>query len=142
VQDQVRNLHHGPEFDQRSDVAEAGVDAAVGHEADQMNALGRRERLSQNRVIGELISVHCLVDLREILDYHRSRPEVQMADLRIAHLALGQSDGATASSQGRVRVGRPQVVEHGRLGKGDGVTRSWRGDPPTVQDHERRRRHG
>ena len=97
VQDEVWNLERGAELDQGPQMAEARVDAAVGHQPDQVDALGSQERLSEHRVGGQLTALHGLVDSREILYQDRSGSKIQMADLGVAHLALREPHSPAAS---------------------------------------------
>ena len=61
-----------------------------------------------------------------------------MADLGVAHLALRQSDGPPAGGQLRVRIARPQLVEHRRVGQRDGVAGAVRRRAPAVEHDQRR----
>ena len=61
-----------------------------------------------------------------------------MADLGVAHLAVGEPDVAAAGREGRVRVALPELVEDRRLGQGDGVAGPGLGQPPAVEDHQAR----
>ena len=76
------------------------------------------------------------VDAREVLRHDRARAEVEMADLGVAHLALGQADRLALGGELRVRVRLPQPVEHGGVGERDGVPRPVRGEAPSVEDDE------
>ena len=60
-------------------------------------------------------------------------PEVQVAHLAVAHLALGQPHGAPAGRQRRVRVALPQLVEDGGAGERDRVARTRLGEAPAVE---------
>ena len=55
-------------------------------------ALGGREDLPQNRVGGELSILHREVDAGQILHHHGARAEVEVTDLGVAHLPVGQTD--------------------------------------------------
>ncbi len=76
----------------------------------------RRTSLSARRP-----SATALVDARQVLLDDRARAEVEVPDLAVAHLALGQPDGPAAGGQLRVRIARPEVVEDGRLGERDAL---------------------
>ncbi len=60
-----------------------------------------------------------------------------MADLRVAHLALGQADRRAGRAELRGRIAGDEVVEDGCARELDRVARAGRGDPPAVEDHER-----
>ena len=107
MQHEVGHPELGAEFDQRLDVAPARVDAAVGYEADQVDALGPGERRAQHRVRRELAILDRLIDPGQVLHHDRAGAEVQMAHLGVAHLPLGQPDRAAGRVQLRVRIRRP-----------------------------------
>ena len=96
-------------------VLQRGVHAAVGDEPDQVHppaagSASRSTSLRGQRAVGDRV-----VDAHEILAHDGAGAEVQMADLRVAHLPLGQADGAARRRQRRVREVPPQLVEHGRV---------------------------
>src|SRR6185295_14828299 len=66
-------------------------------------------------------------------------PEVEVADLAVAHLALGQADGLALRGERRVRIALPQVVEDRRVGQVDRVPRPGIGDSPSVEHDEAHR---
>ena len=77
---------------------------------------GLQHRVARQRAVGD-----GLVDARQVLADDRAGAEVEVADLGVAHLPLGQPDRAAAGRQLRVRVARPEVVEDRRVGQLDGV---------------------
>ena len=101
--------------DQRPQVLERGVHAAVGDEPDQVHVARRRAKAARStslrgqRAVGDRV-----VDAHQILAHDRAGAEVQVADLAVAHLPFGQPHRAPAGRQRGVRVGRPQLVEDGR----------------------------
>src|SRR3954465_4498426 len=120
----------------------AGVHAAVGDEADEVHARRVLHRGPQDVVLGERPVLDGLADAREVLLDHRAGAEVEVPDLRVAHLALGEPDGRPPRRQLAVRIALPQVVEDRRRGQRDGVARAVRRDPPAVEDDEADRRDG
>ena len=78
-----------------------------------------------------------LVDPGQILLDDRSGTEVQMPDLAVAHLAVGQADGAATGAELCVRVAREQAVHRRRVGQRDGVTGPRWCDPPAIEDDQR-----
>ena len=74
----------------------AGVHAAVGDEPDEVDALGAGERGAQDLVLGQRAVGDRLVDAREVLLDDGARAEVEVADLAVAHLPVGQADRAAA----------------------------------------------
>src|SRR5262249_41511393 len=77
-----------------------------------------------------------VVDADEVLADDPAGAQVGVADLRVPHLPFGQPDRTAGGGQLRVRVARPQVVEHRRRGKFDGVSRPRRRHPPAAEDEE------
>ena len=76
------------------------------------------------------------VDPREVLRDDRAGAEVEVADLGVAHLPLGQPDGLALRGQRRVRVLGPQPVEHRRVGERDRVARAVGREAPAVEHDE------
>ena len=117
VQHQIGHLELRAHPDQGLQVAPAGVDAAVGDQADQMQALHVGERRAEHVVGDKLAAFRGLVDPGEILHDDRPGPEVQVSHLRVAHLALGKADRLSTGGQLAMWVARPQLVEHRRVGQ-------------------------
>ena len=100
---------------QRVEMVDARVHAAVGDEREDVHARRRLQRLEQHRVAAEARQPRGLVDERQVLLDDRARAEVEVADLGVAHLPVGQPDGAAAGGQRRVRVALPERVEDRRV---------------------------
>ena len=106
MDDQVGHALLRGELDQRLDVRPAGVDAAVGDEADQVQAPARARRAAsqaatQRLVLEEGAVGDRVVDPRQVLLDDRAGAEVEVADLGVAHLPVGQPDVA---ARGRERA--------------------------------------
>ena len=71
--------------------------AAVGDETTQVKAtigaLGSLEGLLDDLIIGELAFLNSQIDADDILPYDPASADIQMANLGVAHEALGQADG-------------------------------------------------
>ena len=128
--------------DQRLEVVPPGVHAAVGDEADEVHARRVLHGGPQDVVVGERPVLDGLADAREVLLDRRAGAEVEVSDLRVAHLALGQADRRAPRRQLAVRIALPEVVEDRRRRQRDGVARAVRRDPPAVEDDEADRRDG
>ena len=78
----------------------------------------------------------------QVLLDDRARAQVEVADLGVAHLALGQPDGRAPGRQRRVRPALPELVEDRRVGQLDGVARAGLGasPQPSSTTHAARRR--
>ena len=101
-----------------------------------MDARRLRERRADHGILGERPVGHRIVDPGEVLAHDRAGAEVEVTDLGVAHLALGQPDGPAAGGQLRVRVGRPQRVEHRGAGEVHGVPGPRGGQAPAVEHDE------
>ena len=78
-----------------------------------------------------------LRDPREVLVEPPAGADRQVPHLGVPHLPLRQPGGLTRGDEGRVRVCRPEPVEHGRRRQLDRIPRAWRRAPPAVEDDER-----
>ncbi len=138
VEHEVRDAEFSREADERLDVGPAGVHAAVGHEPDQVDPLGAGEGATEDLIRAELAVLDREVDPGEVLHDHRAGAEVEVADLGVAHLALGQADGAPARGQLGVRIALPERIEHRRGRERNRVPGPRLGDAPPIENDERR----
>lgn len=96
------------------------------------------ERLLDNLVVGQLPLLDGLVDADNVLPDDTSGSDVQMADLGVAHQALGQADGEGGGLELGEAIGVVgQAVHDRRLGIGDGVAilgALVRGNAPAIND--------
>ena len=88
MEDEVGDSQLAPEANQRLEVAEAGMHAAVGHKPDQVDPVGAAERGPQHRVLGQPAAAGGVIDAGQILHHDRAGPEAEVSDLRIAHLVV------------------------------------------------------
>src|SRR5262249_62097399 len=77
------------------------------------------------------------VEALEFLVGDAARADCQVADLGVAHLSGGQPDRLARGLERRMRVPRPQRIEHRRVGELDRIPRAGRRAAPAVEDHER-----
>ena len=94
----------------------------------------------QHLVLEEAAVGDRVVDPGQVLLDDRAGAEVEVADLGVAHLAVGEADVAAAGRERRVRVALPERVEDRGVGLGDRVARARRGQPPAVEDRPGRAR--
>ena len=145
VDDEVRHALARRELDARLDVLPAGVDAAVGDQSHEVKpaagAVARRlARRPEDRVVEEAAVGDRVVDAGQVLLDDGSGTEVEVADLRVPHLAVGQADVAAAGREHAVRKPIPQLVEDWRRRLADRVPRPrWR-QAPAVQHNQGERR--
>ena len=133
VHDEVWHVSVACELDQREQVPERRVHPAVGHQAEQVHALGARERGAQDLVLGQATVGDRVVDADQILAHHAARAEVQVTHLGVAHLPVGQSHRSPAGREDRVREALPQLVEHRRARERHRVAGTRLGQAPSVE---------
>src|SRR5882757_5559751 len=93
-------------------------------------------RGQQNGMREELAVLDHQVDAGDVHMYDATGPDVEMSDLAVAHLSLGQSDERSAGVDERVRIFAQQTVV-GRLARErNGVGLGLGAVPPAVEDDE------
>jgi len=143
----------GTDVDQRRQMRHVRVDAAVREEAHQVDApvvvVGVRQRRPDGVVLGEFAGVDGVVDPGIRLLHHPSGADVEVADLAVAHLPLGEADPTPVDDHAAVGAAGDGVVERRRVGRGHGVAPAAvrRRVPvapgaviaqsPAVEDHQR-----
>ena len=147
VEDEVGHALLRGQLDRRLDVLPARVDAAVGDQPEQVQAASRTLAGAlaggeQRLVLEEAAVGDRVVDPRQILFDDRPGAEVEVADLGVAHLAVGQADVTTLGRELRAREAAPEIVEDRRLGERDRVAGSGRRQTPAVEDDQRQRGDG
>ena len=100
--------------------------------------LQRRDQLGQDRVLGERAVLDGVVDARQVRHGDAAGAEVHVADLGIAHLALGQADEALGGVDQALRAGRDQAIVVGRARIEDGVVGRIGAVAPAVEDAQDR----
>ena len=129
------------ELEQRAQVVDVRMDSAVRDEAQQVHVavpFARAPERGDERLILEERAVRDrAVDALEVLIEHPAGADRQVTHLGVAHLSRWESDGLARCGQSRVRVLRPQPVEHRRRCELDGVPRTRGRTAPPVEDDER-----
>ena len=97
------------------------------------------DKVAQCRHGGELPAGDCGVDARQILEDQPSGTEIGVADLGIAHLAIGEPDIVLARLQMRMRPARHQPMPHRSAGGRDRIVVGIRPLAPAVEDAEHQR---
>ncbi len=96
--------------------------------------------------LGEAAVGDGVADAHQLLVYHPAGADVHVADLRVAHLPVGQADIAAGGVQEGVWTGLPQPGESGGLGEADGVVLGCVAPAEAVEDYQHHRtnrlRHG
>ena len=117
------------QLDARLEVLPARVHAAVGDEAEQVDAAagtgaGPLAGCPQGLVLEEAAVGDRVVDPGQVLVDDSAGAEVEVAYLRVPHLPRGQADVTTLGGELRVRAFRPEPVEVRGLSLGDRVPRT------------------
>ena len=90
------------ELEQRAEVVDVRVDAAVGDEPEQVDVpaalLRARNAPAKRRVLEEVAALDRLVDPHEILVDHPARADGQVADLGVPHLPGGRPTASPEAS--------------------------------------------
>ena len=92
--------------------------------------------LEQRRVLEELTRFDRLGDAHDVLRHDAAGAEVEVTDLGVPHLSLGEADvGARRLEEGPGKP-RPELVPHRRGGQLDGVPGAAGAEAPAVEHHE------
>ena len=135
---------------QRDRVVLMRMHAAGRHQAHQMaGAAGRlqlADQLDERRRLGDAAVLDGVADARQFLHHHAAGADVEVADLGVAHLAVGQADIAAGGVQEGVRAALPQPVEVRLARLADGIVGGVLAPAEAVEDHQHHRpnrlRHG
>jgi hypothetical protein len=126
--------------EQRAEVVDVGVNAAVRHEPEQVDVshalAGAVKRGDERVVLGERPVLDRAVHPREVLEEDAPRADREMADLGVAHLPHRKTDCLAGRGERSVRVSLEESIEHGRICELDGIPGAGRCDPPSVEDDE------
>ncbi len=76
------------------------------------------------------------VDARQVLEHRPAGAEVEVADLAVAHLAVGQADGGAGGVEAGMRPLGHESPPARHVGGGDGIHGRVRPDAEAVDDDE------
>ena len=127
-------------FDKRIQVLVAGMHAAIGEQAHEMQCgtrrLCRRNSIVDHGIIADGAGAASHVDTRELLMHHAAGADVEMPHLGVAHLTLRKAHGLSRGFELGVRAGFEQLSEHRRGCQRHGIARTrWR-QAQTVHDDQ------
>ena len=129
-----------PELDAGQQVPVEGVDPAGAQQPDQVEGpAGLPQAGAQLYQRGKLIEftrLDALGDADQILGDHPAGADVEMADLAVPHLALGEADGEAAGVEQGAGKASPEPVPDRGGGQLDGVSFALAPVPPAVQNHQ------
>ena len=133
------------QLDQRDQVPVVGVDATRADKTDEVESpvgpCRTRARFEQCGALEERAVGDGRVDPRQVLQHGTPGTEIEVADLRVAHLAGRQPDGVLRGTERGVRPVAPQPLP-GRHPRGrDGVDCRIEADPEPIEhdQHDRAR---
>src|SRR6187397_892466 len=105
------------QFHRRQEVLVERVHTAEAQEPGEVESASGVFHVSAERDQGleveEAATRNALVDAHEVLRHHASGAEVEVPDLAVAHLALGETDGQPACVEQRMWLGGPEPVPDG-----------------------------
>ena len=117
-----------------------GVDALVLEKAEEVELgvvrLPLRNEALPLRALEELAGGESVVDALELLHHDAARAHVEVAHLGAALVAVGQAHGLAAAVEQAVRVARPYLVDHRRLGSEHGIPLASRVHSPSIADYQ------
>src|SRR5581483_105329 len=79
------------------------------------------------------------LDARAVHMHDAARPDVEMADLAVAHLSIRQADKLAAGMDERVGIFTEQAVVGGLARQGNGIGLGFSTIAPTIEDDENKR---
>src|SRR5215470_13964026 len=116
------------------------VDAALGEQSKNVQASFTAARMlhgrEQNGVAEELAILDHQVDARDVHVNDAPGTDVEMADLAITHLAVGQADIVSAGLDERVGILVQQAVVIGLASKRNGIGLGFGAVSPAIEDDE------
>ena len=98
--------------------------------------LGRLNRLGQRWVGKKVPGIDGAVDAGELLVHHATGADIQMPDLGIAHLPLGQADFGLGGVDQSMRKIAPKLVPIRLLGLKNSIIRAIGATAETIQNNK------
>lgn len=130
----------GCHLDGSLDVVDVGVNAAVGHQAVDVDSaacfLGSQHSILIGLVLEESTVLDGLGDLGQVLEHDTACTDVGVTDLGVTHLALRQTHVHTGCGQLGAGVLSKDLVQVGLCGVGDSVAVELVGQTVAVHDDE------
>ena len=130
----------GGDVDEFLEVVYRGVDAAVGGQPHEVEAMAGGLGVGVGRldfgVVEDGIVGAGAVDAHEVLVDNASSTDVEVAGLRVAHLSGREAHSLAGGLEDGMGVGSVEVVDVGRGGLGDDVGNALVADAPAVEDDE------
>ena len=138
VDENARDFIFAGHAQQRVEMFDVRVDAAIAEEAEEVELAGAAafHGFEEQRLALEFAAGDELVDARDVHVHDASGADIQVADFAIAHLSFGQADGGAGSLNQRVGKFLEQAVVVRLAREGDGVALGFGAVAPAVEDGE------
>jgi hypothetical protein len=125
-------------------VIDVGVDTPIGGESNEVETMVTdcMEGFLQVRVLSQLAFRNREIDAGKFLIDGTTSSEIEVADFRISHLSLGESDDEPAGLKAGAGVFTVETIVNRSVGEEGGVallfSPSFTGgvDPPTITDQK------
>ena len=116
------------------------VNAARRHQPHDMHAPARRLDLGHDAARGDQLLERAVgrrcVDLGEILHHNTAGADIEVANLRVAHLALRQPNVEPGRFEEGMRPRLPQPIEIRRAGKANGIIGPLLPPAPAIENNK------
>src|SRR5579871_4821074 len=117
--------------------------AARRDQADQMTraaaGLELCKQVGERRRAADFAACDRIADAREVLHHYAPGPDIEMADLGISHLAVGQPNILAGGMQKSVRTRLPKFGESRRLGLTHSVVRNLLAPAEAIENDQHHR---
>ena len=121
-------------------VVDVRVHAAIAQQANEVQGLvvgqGVLQGFGQGGHLRQLALADGLADAHQLLVDHPAGPDVHVAHLGVAHLALGQAHGLARGLQRAVREALQQFMKKRRTSRINGRNRGILGNTPAIENHQ------
>ena len=137
VHEHIVTAHDPREFRHMIPVRMHAARREQSHQVATAAALAQLlDKREEGGVARERAVFHGGIDAGQVLQHRPACADGHVADLGVAHLALGQADGGAGGREQTVGTRAGQAVPDRRFGQGDGVVVPLRPMPPAVQHAE------
>ena len=128
-------------LDQLEQVVKAGVHAAIGGQAHEMELLaallGVCVSLDDALVFQYVAVLTCLVYLDQVLVHHPACANIEVSNLRVAHLSVGQSHVFAAGFKLGMRARGVEIVQVRCWSVVNNITFTMFADSPSIENHQK-----
>ena len=129
------------DFDELEEVVERGVNAAVAGQSHEVDVLAVSLRVLVSAdyfgVLQDAAVGTGAVNLNQVLIDDAASADVKVADLRVTHLTIRQTDVLTACQELAVRIGSVDFVEIRSRSVEDDISLAMSANAPAVENHQK-----